>query len=372
MMPTPMKVMFFVEQYAKERTRYYRQFFRELVKAECQVSVLNLCSSSLFRDDVSEHVTQFEELGLRRGYHRSHPSIRRFVRAVGPTVIQGMETISTYHAALAVRVPLREPPPLVYGRRHAHTVGWRMRLMDLVATTACQSVVAVSEATATIARSEHPLQSRKIVAIHSGVELDPASPSAEERTILDELSAGKASLTVLLLSRLRRIKGHDTAIRAASMLAEEIPNLRLLFVGDGPDRDRLESLAREQGLLQRLTMVPHMEAVADLMKLADIVIIPSYSDALPKVCIEAFSAAKPVIASAVGGLNDLISHDDTGILIPPRDSRALAEAIKRLYTQPDAAKSMGDRAQSVYQERFTPEMMVGKYLALYRNLSRSP
>ena len=368
-MTASMKVMFFVEQYADERTRYYRQFFRGLANANCSVSVLNLCSSSLFERDVADYVVDFEQLALEKGYHRSHAAIRRFVRAMKPAVIQSIETIPAYHAALALRPGLTKPPPLIYGRRHSHTPGWRMRLMDFVATTGSHSVVAVSEAAAAIGRREHPIQSKKIIAINSGVELDSSAPSPRERTILDGLQAIETEFTVLLLSRLRKIKGHDTAIRALPLVVEKIPNLKLLFVGDGPDRARLKDLAEEHGVKEQLTMVPHMESVAELMKLADVVIIPSYSDALPKVCIEAFSEGKPVIASAVGGLNDLISHGDTGLLVPPGDSRALAGAIEHLHAHPEKANSMGERALRTYQARFTPEIMVSQYVELYRTLS---
>jgi len=359
-----------VEQYAEERTTFYRGFFEGLTARGWAVHVFNLAKSPLFEEHVAPFVSEFVEMDLTRSYQRAWNPLREIVARLQPTVVQGIETIPTFHGVGALRGG-RVHPPVVYGRRHNITAGWKHRWMDWMATRGAARVVAVSDAAADIARAEHPRHARKVRAIFSGVDLPEDVHDPSEQAMLDALAADHR-FNVLLLSRLRPIKGHDVALRAAGLLKERVPNLRLLFVGDGPDEERLRGIAGELGLGEALTMIPHVEGVGGFLEMADVVIIPSYSDAFPKVGIEAFAKGRAVVASSVGGLVDLIDSGENGLLVPPADPQALAEALARLHEAPDLAAELGRRARACYERGYTLDSMVDAYVELYEELRGLP
>jgi len=190
----------------------------------------------------------------------------------------------------------------------------------------------------------------------------------DERRRIDEARA-PGSWTVLLLARLRRVKGHRTALGAVAELGRRGVEVRLLLVGDGPDREALEGEVARLGISGQVHFVGHCEDVAAVFGLADLVVIPSLADALPKVAIEALAAGVPVVASAVEGLRDVFTHGQDGLLVPPGDSAALADAIQKVHAHPELGRRLAQKGRVLYEERFTPESMVDAYHSLYRTLA---
>ncbi|MFC1575200.1 glycosyltransferase family 4 protein [Gemmatimonadota bacterium] len=364
-----MKILFIIEQYVDEGARYYREFFRHLRRKGASVSVVNLSESEPFLDDVGEFLHAYHPLALSGDYYKALPTLNRIIRDEGTSVIQAIETIPAFYAALAVLPVLRSRPPLVYGRRHGRTEGPVHKLMDQVAFSVSSKVIAVSEAMARVAREEHPWGKRKVIPIFSGIVLEAGVPKKEgEGRALAELGKTEDRYTVLLLARLRPIKGHRIALQAAQILRRKGKSVRFLFVGEGPDREALQGEVAARGLEDSVTFTGHVEHVREALELADVMIIPSFADAFPKVMIEAFAAGLPVIASAVGGLTDMIEHGETGLLVPPGDGEALAEAIEALMADRQLADHISSRGKLVYEDTLTPETMVEAYWSVYRDL----
>ena len=368
-----LKILFLVEQYADEGSRFYREFFRHLGERGAEVSVLNLSRSDTFESDVGSLVGSITQLDLDGNYRRALPHIRSAVSRQHVDVVQAIETIPAYYGARALLRMGGRKPALVYGRRHGPTTGLKYRLMDAVGFRGSSMVVAVSDAAAQMARREHPFQKQKVRTIYSGVDLSSsATPTPDEQAALDRITASGSSFTVLLLGRLREVKGHQVALDALEELTPELPDLRLLIVGEGPLRTKLETSIERRGLESAVEMVGHVEAIAPFLELADAVIIPSLADAFPKVGIEAFAAGTPVIASAVGGLVDLISDGHSGLLVPPGDSHALAAAIRTLHADPVLAGSLASAGRARFDQSFTMDAMVQAYLEVYREVIAEP
>lgn len=364
-----MKILFVVEQYVDEGGRYYREFFRHLRGRGVSVVVVNLCESEAFRNDLQEFLVGYHGLGLTGSYYRGVPSLRRIFRLEEPSVIQAIETIPTFYCALAMLPFPRLFPPLVYGRRHGPTLGWVQKVMDQIAFAVSSKVIAVSDSMAEVAKAEHPSGKEKVTSIFSGVSLEAGgAPSEEEENALATLREDRADYTVLLLARLREIKGHRVALQAAERLSKAHDGVRFLFVGDGPDREALEREVADRGLTDKVVFTGHVERVGEVMDLADVMIVPSFADAFPKTAVEAFGARLPVIASSVGGLNDLITDRETGLLVPPGDGEALAKAIETLMSDRKLAESVARSARRVYEETLTPEAMVSAYYRVYQDL----
>jgi glycosyltransferase involved in cell wall biosynthesis len=195
-----------------------------------------------------------------------------------------------------------------------------------------------------------------IAVIPNGVDRprhESAGVAAEQRT------------RVITVANLRPEKNHETLIAASDLLSADFPDVEFQIVGDGPRRSELEALVRSRRLDDRVSFLGHREDVGRLLSEASIFALPSRSEAFPNGAIEAMAAGLPVVASAVGGLLDLIEHGRTGLLIEPGNPTALADALRQLLTNQTAAARIGEHARAHVQQRYSFERMVKAFEDLY-------
>jgi len=171
--------------------------------------------------------------------------------------------------------------------------------------------------------------------------------------------------TIVTIANLRPEKSHETLIAAAAMLVGVYPALKFQIVGDGPRRRALEELAAARGLDTHMEFLGHREDVPAVLAAADAFVLPSRSEAFPNSAIEAMAAGLPVVASAVGGLLDLIDHRRTGLLVPPTDPEALAGALRWLIDDPARASSIGNAARADVHQRYSFDRMIASFEDLY-------
>lgn len=210
-----------------------------------------------------------------------------------------------------------------------------------------------------------------------------AVPEIEDRTSViyngirtPELSPmpPPTSPPVLLgIGRLVPDKGFDVALEALSMLAQHHPRLRLRLAGEGSERQALEARARELGVSDRtdfLGWVPP-ERVPEVIEDATIVLVPSrWDEAFGLVVLEAALVGRPVVASRVGGLPEVVEEGRTGLLAERDDAAAFAEAVHRMLNDPERTARMGAAARERVTTRFSLERYVDEYASLYRRLGR--
>lgn len=173
----------------------------------------------------------------------------------------------------------------------------------------------------------------RVTVIGNGVDPDRFHPM-DRRRVLSELGLpDTATRRVLAVARLSPEKGLDTLIRAASALPADV---ECLIVGDGPSRSRLTRLARQTGVLARVRFVGERDSseIANWLNAADLLCCPSRREGCPNVVLEAMACGLPVVASRVGGIPDLVRHDALGVLVPPHDAGALAEALREALRRP--------------------------------------
>ena len=151
------------------------------------------------------------------------------------------------------------------------------------------------------------------------------------------------------------------------MLVGAYPALRFQIVGDGPRRHALEALAAARGLATHMEFLGHREDVPRLLASADAFVLSSRSEAFPNSAIEAMAAGLPVVASAVGGLLDLIDHGRTGLLVPPTDPERLAATLRSLIDDPARAASIGDAARAEVHQRYSFDRMIASFEDLYES-----
>jgi glycosyltransferase involved in cell wall biosynthesis len=165
------------------------------------------------------------------------------------------------------------------------------------------------------------------------------------------------------------------AIDAFALLKRKLPAARLTVAGDGPMREHLESRATRAGVRESIDFLGWLvpDRVPRLVGEHAVVIMPSRQDSLPLVALEAGAMARPVVASRIGGLPEIIVHEETGVLVDSNDARGFAEACARLLSAPAEAARMGRAARTRVRDFFTWDGHVAAYDALYRSLAlRSP
>ncbi len=174
------------------------------------------------------------------------------------------------------------------------------------------------------------------------------------------------------LARLSREKGLDVMLDAAKLVLASEPSARFVIGGSGPLEDEIRSRIRDLRLEPYVKMAGFVEDVPGFLSRLDMFVLPSDSEGIGLAVMEAMAAGLPVVATDVGGVPEVVSDGQTGILVPPRQPRLLAQAIVRLLVDPDLAKSMGIAGQNRVEALFDAKVMAERTVAVYRDLvSRS-
>lgn len=209
----------------------------------------------------------------------------------------------------------------------------------------------------------------KLTVIPLGLELDRFRDGQEHRGMFrTELGiAGDAPL-IGIVGRIVPIKNHRLFLDAAARVGGGAPGARFVVVGDGVLRAETEAYARELGIANRVVFTGWRHDLPRVFADLDAVVVSSDNEGTPLSAIEAMAAGRPVVATNVGGLHDLIVDGETGRLVPPRDVQALSTAILDVLRDERHAASMGERARAGARERFGVERLVADIEKLYEHL----
>jgi len=170
----------------------------------------------------------------------------------------------------------------------------------------------------------------------------------------------------LAIGRLIPIKGHDVLLRAFALALSQVPGLELHVAGTGPLESRLRSLADELGVAAHVRLLGHVQPVQQAIVESLFVVVPSLGEGFGLVALEAMERGRAVVASGVGGLLDIVADGETGILVPPGDAEALADAIVALARDPELAARMGVEGRRRAEAQFSEERSVERIEQLYR------
>lgn len=194
------------------------------------------------------------------------------------------------------------------------------------------------------------------------------SPHASSRDIRAELDIEPHTPVIGVVGMLRPQKAHHILLHATELLAREWPNIQVLLVGDGPERAALEHLARELEVQHNVQFLGVRNDVPDVLRVLDLAVCCSDFEGTPAAIVEYMDAALPVVATTVGGIPDLIEPDVNGLLVPPQDPPALADAIAKLLRAPEQARAMGARGQEIRRTKFDIDVFVHQLEELYLEL----
>ncbi len=209
----------------------------------------------------------------------------------------------------------------------------------------------------------------KISVVYSGVE--SSGSDREGSDIRVEFGLAGSARIIGTVGALVDHKGYRYLVEAAPLIMRKIPDAKLIFVGDGELRAELESLAYQCGAQDAIIFAGFRTDAHSLLRQIDVFVAPSHMEGLNTSILDAMMASKPVVATNAGGIPEIIEHEKTGLLVPPRNARALAEAIVDLLTHPEKAERLALAGQKRAMDKFTADRMVEGTIAVYQGLLKN-
>jgi len=207
---------------------------------------------------------------------------------------------------------------------------------------------------------------KKLEIIHQGIAMTPTH-SVDVSMIRAELKLDPSAGPVIgHVARLTAAKDQETLLRAFARVVESRPTARLVMVGDGELRGRLVGLSAELGLGESVRFAGFRPDIQRLLPAFDLFVLSSHEEGLPISLLEAMAAGRPVVATAVGCIPELVSSGERGLVVPPRHPEKLADAILKLFSDDSARARYAQAGKRHVESRFSLSEMIHRYESLYR------
>lgn len=292
---------------------------------------------------------------------RAFFALRRLMRRERVGLVHTHSSADSWLATLAARslglpvvrsrhvsIPILRRRALVY------------RLADRVLTTG-ETIKAIVEGAG--------IPAARVVSVPAGVDTARFHPGISGQAVRAELGFAPTTPLVGLVANVRGSKGHEFFLGAAREVLAARPEARFVIVGDGVGFDDVRRRVRAAGLEREVIMTGFRRDVPEVMAALDVLVLPSTrSEATSQVIPQALAVGTPVVASAVGGIPELVRDGETGRLVPPADAGALAGAILALLRDPVRARALAEAGQALVQRRYTVDAMMESTTAVYREL----
>jgi sugar transferase (PEP-CTERM/EpsH1 system associated) len=294
--------------------------------------------------------------------------LARVCRRVSPDIVhtRNWGSIEGIVAARLARVPIIIHGE--HGREAADPDGTnrrRNRVRRLLAPFV-DRVVTVSDQLRHWLTTQVGIRASKVTVLRNGVDTERFRRHPQRQRLRTAHGFSATDMVIGTVGRLDPVKNQAALLDALELLATEHPSLRMLIVGDGPERLMLQREITARGLGGRACLPGYCEDVPEMLNLMDVFVLPSLGEGMCNTILEAMAVGLPVIATAVGGNPELVKDAVTGVLVPARDCRALAEAIARYATDTDARRQHGNAGHERVVREFTLHAAVERYVSLYK------
>jgi len=208
----------------------------------------------------------------------------------------------------------------------------------------------------------------RVVQILNGIEqpsVDPRRLEADVAWFRQAWGVAQGGPVIGSIARLGPAKGMPVLLQAFHRFRRQVPTAQLVIVGDGPEKPDLIRLAYALGEQDHIVLTGFVEQTAVPLSVMDLYVQPSFREGFGLALVEAMAMRRPVVASAVGGIRVIVRHGETGLLVPPRDPEALADALGRLAADPAAAHAMGEAGYRRFQDHFTIDRVAAEVEQVY-------
>jgi glycosyltransferase involved in cell wall biosynthesis len=283
----------------------------------------------------------------------------------------GFDVVNTHSSTDAWLIALscaslREAPPMVR-TRHVSTAVGKNRATRWLYQSATRHIVTTGEALRQQLVEQNGFDGDRITSVRTGIDLERfrPTPRGECRRALGV----EERPTVGILATLRDWKGHDYLLDAWKLLRGRFDDWRLVVIGDGPQRTRLESRVAGEGLAATVRFVGNQEDVPLWLNSLDLFALPSFGDeGVPQGIMQAMACGLPVVSTPVGAIEEAVQRDRTGLIVPARDARALADALARLMSDTQLRTSMGEAGRAYARAHFGIDAMLDAMEAVFRKV----
>jgi glycosyltransferase involved in cell wall biosynthesis len=277
-------------------------------------------------------------------------------------VINTHSSTDSWLAALAAR-GLRQAPPIVRTRHISAPVPRNVATRWLY-TRATRRIVTTGEKLRRQVIEETGVAPDRVVSVPTGIDLDRFRPG-DARAAREAAGLPAEGFLVGIVATLRSWKGHRYLLDA--LAKREDRDSRLVIVGDGPQRESLEALARELGIADRVTFAGNREDVAPWLRAVDLFCLPSYAnEGVPQALMQAMACGLAVVTTPVGSIAEIVEDGVSGLLVSPQDADALRDAIDALAADPVRRAALGRKAREAATQRFGEDRMADAMQEVFR------
>jgi glycosyltransferase involved in cell wall biosynthesis len=293
------------------------------------------------------------------------PPVLQAIMHFRPDLIHAHSTKAGLAARLAAALTRRPVIFTAHGWGFAEARAWwlppTLLRLERLAARATARIICVSGFDYELALRYRVGRPEQLTIIRNGIAPEPYL-AARERARGDERREDEPVL--ITVGRLAPPKDPFTLLEAFQRLSRG----RLLVVGDGPLRPQVEAFLRSSPVGDRVRLLGEREDVPDLLAAADLFLLSSHKEGLPRAIIEAMMVGLPVVATRVGGVPELVEHRRTGLLVSPGDPQALAQALQTLIEDPALARQMGIAGQQKALREFTLDQMCARTYRVYQEV----
>jgi glycosyltransferase involved in cell wall biosynthesis len=347
------------------------QVIRQLVtnldsaRFQCEIACIDGDVGAIGQTLEAEHGIKIHATQRAPGFDlRTILWLRRLIKSGGFDVVHCHQySPYTYgwfaHWGTGARVMFTE-----HGRFHPDQHRKKARLINPIIARTSSALVAISRATRDALVEYEYLPRNRIDVIYNGIA--PLTVDATHReTLRQELGLATDETVIGTVARLDAVKNQAMMIRATRALRDQNHKVRLLLVGDGPERAALQALTADMELEASVIFTGFQSQPADYLSLMDVFLLPSFTEGTSMTLLEAMSLSIPTVATSVGGTPEIVADGETGILTESDNLSEFTSALKRLLEQSATREQMANKAKQRFSERFLVAQMVEQYQKLY-------
>ena len=265
---------------------------------------------------------------------------------------------------------LARTPVIICSRRYLADLDWYTPWRNKIIRTIYRlstHVIVNSASVRQLLVERDRLSPEKIHVIYNGVDVDRfAGVRGDREGLLGSFGSG-SKLIAVVANMYSRVKGHACLIEAASIVCRAVPSAKFVLIGDGAARPKLEQQVRQAGLEENFLFLGCRQDVPELLACCDVSVLPSEAEAMPNSVLESMAAGLPVVATGVGGTPEIIVDGVDGLLVPPQDSQALAQAMLHILQDADFARRLSRSGQEKMQTHFGFDRLIAELEQLYSN-----
>jgi glycosyltransferase involved in cell wall biosynthesis len=348
------------------------QLIRNLDRQEFKIYVCSIKKPGAFANSLAAEADGFFSLNLAENGGAAAliyfiPSLVRLIRLLRRTSPAILHCF-LFRANLLGRIAgtIAGVPAIISSIRVIEAGSRVKNGLDRLTAVLADKYIAVSDAARAYTIKHSKLAPQKIITVYNGIECrNTYQGQAVSRR---NLEVDENDLVLALIGRLHKQKGHLVLLKALPFILLEAPQTKVLFCGEGEEETCLRRMVENMGLAGHVRFLGLLENASRILPHIDILVLPSLWEGMPHVVLEAMAAGRPVVASRIEGLDELVEDGKTGLLFRSGDSRSLAEALLKLINNRGLAQTMGAAARERVMKNFQLKETVQKTVRLYQEL----